>query len=94
MGFPLTPPKDTRFEVLESIFDLGTSQELVDIIFSVRDVLDSYEKTAAWLITKNGNFGGTSPMALILAGRGHKVLAFIRAVDERMAEENEKNPVY
>jgi hypothetical protein len=87
------PLKDNRYEVLEGIFDLAMSQEIVDIVFAVHGVLDSMEKTAAWMITKNLNLGGCSPMALILAGRGHKVLKFIQSVEEESMAEEERKPL-
>ena len=51
--------------------------QLVEIIVKVNSILNDYNKTRAWLTTKNLNFGDISPMRLIERGRGHKVLEFI-----------------
>ena len=37
------------------------------------------DKIDLWLESKNGNFGGTEPLALIRMGRGKKVIQFIEA---------------
>ena len=40
------------------------------------------ERTAQWYVLDNPNFGGTTAMKLVDAGRGHKVLQFIAAAEE------------
>jgi len=51
--------------------------QLVEIIVKVNSILNDYDKTRAWLTTKNLNFGDILPRALIERGQGHKVLEFI-----------------
>ncbi len=43
------------------------------------DYTDSFDKMSMWLRTENLNFGGVSPIDLILTGRGNKVLSFIQS---------------
>lgn len=39
-------------------------------------------KAELWYTTKNPHFGETAPNHLVYVGRGHKVLAFIAAVEK------------
>jgi len=64
--------------------------QLVEIIVKVNSVLKNYDKTRAWLTTKNLNFGELSPMSLIERGRGHKVLEMI---DDSILENKPKESV-
>jgi len=64
--------------------------QLVEIIVKVNSLLKNYDKTRAWLTTKNLNFGELSPMSLIERGRGHKVLEMI---DDSILENKPKENV-
>jgi len=45
-------------------------------------LLKDDDKIELWLNCPNGNFGNSTPMALINANRGHKVLLFINSALE------------
>ena len=55
--------------------------ELVEATQILHEILDDNEKVAKWLVTENLNLGGATPMVAFFNGRGHKVLAFIRAAE-------------
>jgi hypothetical protein len=50
-----------------------------DILKIATDLLMSRKKAEAWMKMKNLNFGGFSPLQLILRDRGYKVREFIEA---------------
>jgi hypothetical protein len=56
--------------------------ELIDIIFALHEKFDDFDKMSFWLNTKNPHLGHIQPSKLILMGRGHKVLQFIRSVED------------
>lgn len=56
--------------------------ELIDITLKAQEMLKDPVKTKAWLTMDNLNFGGSSPIRLIILDRGHKVLQFIEDVQE------------
>lgn len=43
---------------------------------------DDDKDTSHWLVCPNYNFGGASPVSLILINRGHKVIKFLEATLE------------
>lgn len=57
---------------------LNVNAQLIEIIVELHTVFNDIAKVDFWLHTKNLNLGGSTPMALINAGRGHKVLSFIK----------------
>lgn len=59
------------------ILEVRIDKQTVEIISKVQDFFKDYEKTNAWMRTKNPFFGHLSPIFLINRGRGHKVLQFI-----------------
>jgi hypothetical protein len=70
---------DTKEQVLSSI--VKSSEDLLKLASSMDLVADFFEgdlkKTKLWFITDNFNFGGVSPLFLIIRGRCHKVYNFI-----------------
>ena len=48
-----------------------------EIICNLHCFFQNFKKVSAWMSLKNNNFGGASPIQLIKAGRGKKVLDFI-----------------
>lgn len=69
-----------------------TTNQMVYIVECIK-LVDTFfkndsNKTAAWMKAKNPLLGESSPIMLILRGRGHKVLAFIKSqLDENKPEE-------
>jgi hypothetical protein len=67
------------------------SWDLIDCIFAVHDSFDcDLDKMMAWFHTENHNFGGFSPADLFARGKGHKVLEFVRSVQDRGFENERK----
>lgn len=64
------------------ILNKEISKEVIEIIVELHATFSDYEKIHFWLTTKNLNFGDVSPLYLILIGRGHKVLQFIKSAAE------------
>jgi hypothetical protein len=56
--------------------------ELIDIIFALHEKFEGTDKVSFWLNTENPHLGCVKPSKLILLGRGHKVLQFIRSVED------------
>lgn len=55
----------------------------IAIVVELFAVLDNdYDKVYQWLVTKNLNLGGMSPLYLINRGQGAKVVKFIQDADE------------
>lgn len=67
-------PLGLAIEALEP--NAAAFNEIVDLV--THHFNDKW-KASAWLIIENPGLGGLSPMALITAGRGAKVLAFVKA---------------
>ena len=51
--------------------------DIVRIIIELHVFFNDEKKVCSWLMIKNLNLGGVSPITLIAMGRGHKVLQFI-----------------
>ena len=65
----------------ESLIELMLGYDRINN--ELRKFFDGDEaKVQLWITTPNLNFGGSSPWDVIVAGRGHKVLAFIEAAKD------------
>ena len=77
-AFGLSPdsirPDRIGAKTKERIKELACALEFVAETFD-----GNREKTLFWLNTGNPNFGGSTPKALIVRGRYHKILKFIFA---------------
>lgn len=51
---------------------------IVQVTLMTNDFFKNRKKVVAWLTTPNPNFGGSSPLSLILLNRGKKVISFIK----------------
>jgi hypothetical protein len=49
-------------------------------LFLLMSLDNTPEKVEKWLDTENANFGGSQPITLIKAGKGHKVVMFVEAI--------------
>lgn len=61
------------------------SPKVIEAILLLHSRFNDIDKVSQWLNAPNPNFG-CSPMKLIMCGRSHKVLQFIKAA----LEENEQ----
>lgn len=53
---------------------------MVEALALLRKFFDmDEEKVDRWLASENLNFGGSSPAYLMMNGKAHKVLAFVKA---------------
>ena len=50
----------------------------IETVVELHVIFQDYKKINTWLKTENLNFGGASPIYLIINGKGHKVLEFIK----------------
>ena len=85
----IVPPVIKHFGEGESFFanieDVRCLFESYDL---VKDILDDSEKAMIWMNTPNPLLGQLVPLNMILIGRGHKLLAFIKnAKDENFEED-------
>lgn len=63
--------------------DSEQSRQLFETYEIVKEILNSSDKAAVWMITNNPHLGNAAPFDLVLMGRGHKVLKFVQnAQDE------------
>ncbi len=56
--------------------------EMIEVIRELYHIFEDYEKVAFWMNTDNLNLGGMSPVTLFRRGLGHKVLQFVRSVED------------
>lgn len=70
-------------EKIEALAKEVFSKENVEIISLLSGFFKNSEKVYMWLHVKNPHFGETSAIRLMLIGRSHKVLAFVKnAIEE------------
>ena len=77
--FKKLAPRDTVYNLeFDDIIVLAEATCLLAVFFQ-----NDYEKITSWLTYENLNLGGTTPIKMIQAGRGSKLISFIKtSLDE------------
>ncbi len=63
--------------------------DVIDVIMALNETFYDSAKIAAWLNTKNYNFGNIAPVVLIKKGKVHKVIEFIRSTQDLIRDEDD-----